>query len=142
MSTSNTYGDKTTIAMAPTPSTLLDAYWKGKLRVTVDTKTTSSTTMDSGSTIKMGLIPKGAYVLALLVKHGAMSNAVTAQIGDGTTAARFGSLTTMASAGYQTVISADPLTALTADTYITLTTGGANCGAAVELTVTTIFAVN
>lgn len=142
MSTSNTFGDKATIAAAPTPSTMMDSYWKGKIRCSVDHIATSATTMDSGSTISMCLTPKGAFIVLITAVYGAMSNAVTANLGDGTTAARWGALTTMASAGKQVVPSSDPLTALTADSYVVVTLGGANCGAAIDFYLMTYFLVN
>lgn len=139
MATGTHYGDKTTIAMAPTPSTVMDAFWKGKLRVCVDKITTIIATMDIGSTISMGLIPKGAYVLGFFVVHGAVAGAMTANIGDGTTAARFGAITSMNAAGKQIIPSSDPHTALTADTYIVLTTAGSNVIAAVDIYVMTFY---
>lgn len=140
MSTSDTLGVKTTIATTPTPSTVMDAFWKGKVRVQVDKITTVIASMDIGSTIKMGLIPKGAFVLGFFVVHGAVAGAMTANIGDGTTAARFGAITSMNAAGKQIIPSSDPHTALTADTNIVLTTAGSNVIAAVDIYVMTFYA--
>lgn len=119
-----------TINAAPLPRTLKSPLWGGQVVTKVDSITFDASNWDSGTTFYMGRVPKGCYVLGFDVISAAMTNAVTMTIGDGTTADKFGAITTLAAASKQHIPSSVPTTKLTADTDILLTTGGANCGAA------------
>ena len=62
--------------------------------------------LESGSTVKIHRLPPHAMVLAFLIRHAAMTNAVTAMIGDATDPDRWvetGGVTTMAAAGQQII---------------------------------------
>lgn len=57
--------------------------WGGRVRVQVDTYTTSG--CDANSTIKMAKLPLGATFLEMLIYHGALGTSVTLDVGDADT---------------------------------------------------------
>jgi len=118
-----------TLNANPFPDSLRNAMFGGKVMAKVDSIAFDASNWDSGTTFYMGRLPKGCFVLGFQVYSGAMTNAVTMSIGDGSTAARFGAITTLASASKQTIPCTDPTTEIVTETDILITTGGANCGA-------------
>lgn len=140
MSTSNTQGTNYALHIAPpSMNNLIDsALWGGKLRVQVDTGTVTSGSSDINSTIKVGRLKKGDCPIGFDAVYTAMTAALTANIGDGSTANAFGALASMASAGKQTVPSGNKA-ALTDDTDIVLTLAGANANANGTIVFTTYF---
>lgn len=118
-----------TINAAPMPSTLGSPLQNGECVIKGDFIAFDASNWDSGTTFYMARLPKNSFLIMTILISDAMTNAVTGQIGDGTTAGRFGSWTTLASASKQVIPNPDLKTLITADTDILCTTGGANCGA-------------
>jgi len=117
--------------------------------------------LESGSTIKIARLPKGAMVLFFHLVHAAMTGAVTGAIGDADDADRLveaGGIASMAAAGTQiilprqgdyTITPAGVWTAgtvgvgyiYTADTDIYITTGGANITGDTRFDIATYYAL-
>jgi hypothetical protein len=141
MATGTTYGTNFTIAMAAKPSTYLDlAKWGGKVRCIGDTYT-SAAQVDSGSYIYVGKLPKGAIPKYAIISTAAgLAGAVTGTIGSLTTAALFGTFTSLNAASTQLLVSSAANTPLTEDTDILIVTAGANFAASKTLDVQLFFA--
>ena len=115
--------------------------------------------LESGSTIKIARLPKGAMVLWFDLVHAAMTGAVTGSIGDAADPDRLvvaGGITSMAAAGTQhilprqgdyTITAAGVHTAgtvgvgyiYTVDTDLYITTGGANITGDTRFDIATIY---
>ena len=120
----------------------------GRIRVMHDTYTMTAIT--SGSTIKMGKLPKGAKVLAVCVQHGTGATSFTLAVGNGGSgqSAIFGAAT--ASVTATTVPRVHMLVAnsfyevgtLSGDDVITLLTGGATGNTTQVVIVDTLYVVD
>jgi len=117
--------------------------------------------LESGSTIKIARLPKGAMPLAWLLVHAAMTGAVTGAIGDADDPDRLvvaGGISSMAAAGTQvilprqgdyTITAAGVYTAgtvgvgyiYTAETDLYITTGGANITGDTRFDITTVYSL-
>lgn len=136
MATGTTYGTNYTLAMSPAPATFLDfAKWGGKVRACTETYT-SAAQIDLGSHIYVGQVPKGAVPLFSIISTAAgLGAAVTGTIGSATTAALFGTFTSLNSASTQFLVTTAANTPLTEDTEIRIVTAGANFAASKTLEV-------
>lgn len=134
MATGTTYGTNYTIAMTPAPATFLDfAKWGGKVRCSTEVYT-SAAQIDLGSFIYVGTLPAGAVPLFSIISTAAgLAGAVTGTIGSATTAALFGTFTSLNAASTQLLVASAPNTPLTETTEIRIVTAGANFATAKTL---------
>lgn len=114
--------------------TILDpGNWGSRVQMMYDTYEASS--LGTGSTIKMGVLPAGARILPQsMVMTDALGTGVTLAVGDGTTATKFMAATSFASAGSVGFTAIDNLgVRLAADTNIVITTGGGAATGTIKL---------
>jgi len=125
MATGTTYGTNYTIADTKNPTTFLDsAKWNGKLRALTETYTAAAQ-IDLGSHIYVGTLPVGAIPrFAIISTAAGATGEVTGTIGSATTAALFGTFTTIAAASTQFLVATAANTPLTAETAIRIVTAG------------------
>ena len=124
MATGTTYGTNFTLAASPVSATLLDqAKWGGKLRSLTEIYTAAAD-YELGSYIYVGKLPKGAVPLFSIISTAGVTGEVTGTIGSATTAALFGTFTTLAAASQQVLVASAPNTPLTEDTDIRIVTAG------------------
>ncbi len=122
---------------------LVTNVWNNCLRTVYDTYTVvAATAMAAGSTIAMGIIPKGAIVLGFIWTSTAASAAVTADITIGDVAATTSeALTDMTSATQQFVPATGvfPYTPLTADSAVSVITAAQTMPTGQIVTLTTLY---
>lgn len=115
--------------------------WGTKLRVQYDTYEADAA-YDAGSVISMGLIPKGARVLAFYCANEAVGAAVTADISlSGTAATAAEAWTDMTSANQQVIPALEAVSnaALTADSIVQVTTAAATFASGKSIVVATLY---
>lgn len=102
--------------------------YAGRVRISRGTYTTNGDA--SGSVWAMNVIPWNARVLVSFITYEALTGAVTATLDDGVTSGRWGSVTTMAAAGSQTLYPTptDAFTAIPSTLPATSTIAGTPTG--------------
>lgn len=115
---------------------------KRKLHALYDEFVDADTAWDLASEIGFGILPKGARVLGFIVSNVAVGAAVTATIKVGDTTAS-DTWTSMNSANqqYLPVLAAVGGAELTADSVVTVVTGGATLASTKKISVATLYLI-
>jgi hypothetical protein len=124
----NVVGANRTLIVAGGVQKILGGLVDGRVKVCFDT-IASSSTLDVGSTVKLGALPAGANVLAIILSATTAQSSLTFSLGDGASATRY---LAAGNTGLQTALV--PVVAAgagyvvgtaTNDNYLLLTTAGA-----------------
>lgn len=116
----------------PQPSNILAAGSKGgKVRATFDTYTFATTA--SGTTVAIGHVKTGTYIIGVAFQWAALGGSTTVSVGDGGSATRYGAAQDTSSAGRLFCLDGCGYVVTgTSDNVVLLTLGGASATGAVN----------